>query len=374
MPHKPKTSIQDRRMTPFAHAYAMILAGGSGTRFWPLSRRAQPKQLLRLFGKESLLTQTSERLRGLIPPERTYIFTNALIREAIRRELPRVPRAQVIAEPASRNTAPAIGLAAYEILRRDPEGVMVVLPSDHIIAKPAVFRQAIAAACDVASSEGRSVVIGLKPARPETGFGYIRLGKQDRRANGPSVFAVLQFTEKPPLETAQRYVRSGNYLWNGGMFIWKASTLIANLKRFQPRMAAALRSISEGGGIRSEKTLKRLYPRLENISIDYALMEKVDNVHAISADMGWSDVGSWAAAYELSPKNEEENVCPPSGFTLDSRRNMIVSPRKFVATVGVEDLVIIETDDALLVCSRNHSQDVGKIVKELARLEHKKLL
>ncbi|MGH9449218.1 MAG: mannose-1-phosphate guanylyltransferase, partial [Terriglobia bacterium] len=328
----------------------------------------------RLFGKESLLAQTAERLSGIIPPERTYVFTNTLIREAVRRELPRVPRTQVVAEPVSRNTAPAIGLAAHEILRRDPEGVMVVLPSDHIIARPSVFRQALAAACDTASSEGRSVVIGLKPAGAETGFGYIHLGKQDRCGGGPAIFGVLQFTEKPSLETARRYVQSGKYLWNGGMFIWKASTLITNLKRFQPRMAAALLTIAAAGGIRSEKTLKRLYPRLENISIDYALMEKVDNVHVVMADMGWSDVGSWAAAYELSPKNEEENVCPPSGFTLDSRRNLILSPRKFVAAVGVEDLVIVETDDALLVCSRDHSQDVGRIVKELARLEHRKLL
>ncbi|MDE3178744.1 MAG: mannose-1-phosphate guanylyltransferase [Acidobacteriota bacterium] len=374
MPQRPKTLKQDRRLAPFAHAYAMILAGGSGTRFWPLSRRAQPKQLLRLFGKDSLLVQTADRLRGLIPPERTYVFTNSLIRDAVRRELPRIPRAQIVAEPASRNTAPAIGLAAYEVARRDPEGVMIILPSDHVIAKPAAFRQALATACEVASSEGRSVVIGVKPMRPETGFGYVQLARHDHRGTGHSISNVVQFTEKPPLETAKEYVRSGRYLWNAGMFVWKASTLIANLRRFQPRMAAQLRSISESGGIRSEKTLKRLYPRLENISVDYALMEKISNVYAVSADMGWSDVGSWAAAYELSPKSIEENVTPPSGLALDSHRNMIISPKKFVATVGVEDLIIIETDDALLVCSRSHSQDVGKVVKELARLEQRKLL
>lgn len=374
MAHGQKTGSRDRRGVPFSHAYALILAGGSGTRFWPLSRRAQPKQLLKVFGKESLLAQTADRLRGLIPPEHTYVFTNALIRGAVERELPRIPAAQIVAEPASRNTAPAIGLAAWEIMRRDPDGIMIVLPSDHVIAKPAAFREALSTACQVASSDGRSVVLGLKPSQPETGFGYIQLGKKEGSGNGPAVFSVLRFTEKPPLAVAQRYVRSGRYLWNGGMFIWKASTLLNNLKRFQPKMSAALALIAQSGGIRSQKTLKRRYPRLENVSVDYALMERIDNVHAVAADIGWSDVGSWAAAYELIPKNGDGNVCPPSGIMLNSRRNLIISPGKFVAAVGIDDLVIVDTGDALLVASRSQSQDVGSIVKELARLEQRKLL
>lgn len=369
-----KAPVRDRRAAPFAHAYALILAGGSGTRFWPLSRRSRPKQLLRVFGKETLLSQTADRLRGLIPPERTYVFTNALIRSAVECELPRIPPAQIVAEPASRNTAPAIGLAAWEIIRRDPDGIMIVLPSDHVIIKPAAFRQALATACQVASSDGRSVVLGLKPSRPDTGYGYVQLGRKEANGNGPAVFSVLRFTEKPPLAVAQRYVRSGRYLWNGGMFIWKASTLLSNLKRFQPKMAAALELIARSGGIRAQKALKKSYPRLENISVDYALMEKINNVHAVAADIGWSDVGSWAAAYELIPKNGDGNVCPPSGIMLNSRRNLIISSGKFVAAVGVDDLVIVETSDALLVSSRHQSQDVGSVVKELARLEQRKLL
>ncbi|MGH9344983.1 MAG: mannose-1-phosphate guanylyltransferase, partial [Terriglobia bacterium] len=303
--------LRRRQTHSVAHAYAMILAGGSGTRFWPLSRRSRPKQLLKLFGKKSLLVQTLERLHGLIPPDRTYVFTNEIILDAVRRELPRVPRSQIVAEPASRNTAPAIGLAAHEILHRDPRGVMVILPSDHIIAKPDLFRQALAAGYQAASEEGKSIVIGIKPTRPETGFGYIRLGNQEGNSR---VFSVLQFTEKPPLTTARRYVRSGKYLWNAGMFIWRASTLVANLDRFQPRMAAALRRIAEAGGVRSPKTLRRLYPRLENISIDYALMEKIQNVSAVAADIGWSDVGSWAAAHELSAQDGEGNVRPAAAL------------------------------------------------------------
>lgn len=374
MAHAPKAPVRNRRTAPFAHAYVLILAGGSGTRFWPLSRRSRPKQLLKVFGKESLLAQTADRLRGLIPPEQTYVFTNALIRSAVERELPQIPAAQIVAEPASRNTAPAIGLAAWEILRRDPDAIMIVLPSDHIITRPAAFRQVLSTACQVASSDGRSVVLGLKPSRPETGFGYIQLGKKETGGTGPAVFSVLRFTEKPPLAAAVRYVRSGRYLWNGGMFIWKASTLLGNLRRFQPKMAAALASIAESGGIRSQKVLKKRYPRLETISIDYALMEKIDNVHAVAADIGWSDVGSWAAAYEIIPKNGDGNVCPPSGIMLNSRRNLIISSGKFVAAVGVDDLVIVETADALLVASRRQSQDVGSVVKELARLEQRKLL
>jgi mannose-1-phosphate guanylyltransferase len=356
------------------HVFALILAGGSGTRFWPLSRRARPKQLLRLFGNESLLQQAVGRIRGLVAPEQTYVFTNAAIRAAVQNELPDVPSAQIVAEPASRNTAPAIGLAAYEMARRDPESIMMVLPSDHIVAKPGAFRQTLARACRVAAQPGRSVVVGIKPTRPETGFGYIRLGTPQRNGNGAGIFRVLAFTEKPPAALAKRYFRSGKYLWNGGMFIWRTATLIANLERYQPAMAAAIRRIVEEGGIGSPQILARLYPRLENISIDYALMEKVDDIFAVSADVGWSDVGSWAAAYELSRKDRQGNVPPPSGCLLDSQENMIVSEKKFTAAVGVQGLVIVETDDALLVCAKEKSQQVGKVVRELERRKLMKLL
>ncbi len=353
----------------------MILAGGSGTRFWPLSRRSRPKQLLKLFGERSLLAQTVERIRGLIPPERIYVFTSDRIRRQVAREAPGVPPSQIVAEPASRNTAPAIGLAAWEIAKRDPEGVMVVLPSDHVIAKPQVFRRALRAAYNLAVEEGPSVVIGIRPTHPETGFGYIRLGEQGRNEDPElGTYRVRAFTEKPLAATAKRYVRSGKYLWNAGMFVWRASTLLGNLERFQPQMAAALRALAEAGGTRSPAAMKHLYPKCENISIDYALMEKIPNVFAVAADFGWSDVGSWAAAHALNPQDENGNVSPEAALLVDSRRNLIVSPRKFVAAVGVEDLVIVETDDALLICPRARSQDIGKVVRELQRLGREKLL
>ncbi len=355
----------------------MILAGGSGTRFWPLSRRKRPKQLLELFGRRSLLEETLTRLRGLIPPERTFVFTNELLRAEIVQRLCRrhgIPSAQVVAEPAARNTAPTIGLAAHEVLARDPEGLMVVLPSDQIILKPGEFRQALRAACGMARAEGRSVILGIRPTRPDTGYGYVRLGHVVDEAASQRIYRVGKFTEKPGPALARRYLASGRYLWNAGMFIWRASTVLQNFARYQPDMARGLARIAAAGGVRARTTLRRLYPKLEKISIDYALMEKIAEAYAVAADLGWSDVGSWAVAYELSRKDRDGNVRPRAGISLDARRNMIVTGKKFVVTVGVQDLIIVETADALLVCARGRSQDVGKAVQEIERLGLEKLL
>ena len=358
----------------FDHAYAVIMAGGSGTRFWPLSRRKHPKQLLELFGRGTLLEQTVARLRSVIPPARTYVYTNELVRRDVRRCLPQIPTSQIVSEPASRNTAPTLGVAAHEIARPDPRGLMVVLPSDHVISKPAEFRRVLRAACELASVEGRSVVLGLKPTRPDTGFGYIRLGRREQGVKGQEVFRVERFTEKPPLDLARRYVSSGRYLWNGGMFIWRASTLLENFARYQPRMAGQLSRLAAAGGARNRRAFRRLFPRLEKISIDYALMEKIPGMFAVAADIGWNDVGSWAVVHELSPQDEDGTVRPRGSLSLSSSGNMIVSPHKFVVTVGVHNLVIVETDDALLVCARERSQEVGKTVQELERLGRKELL
>jgi mannose-1-phosphate guanylyltransferase len=349
------------------------MAGGSGTRFWPLSRRKHPKQLLTLFGQSSLLEQTVARIQPVIPSGHIYIFTSEPILKKVRRLLPRIPSNQIVGEPASRNTAPTLGVAAEEIARRDSEGLMVVLPSDQVIAKPAVFRQVLASACRVASKPGRSVVLGLKPTRPDTGFGYVRLGRREGKVPGHEVFHVDSFIEKPTLARARRFVASGRYLWNGGMFIWKASTLIENFQRFQPEMASQLTQIADAGGVRS-RAFRRLYPKFRNISIDFALLEKISNIYAVPADIGWNDVGSWAVVYELGNKDSEKNVRSSASLSLDSQGNMVVSPKKFVVTVGVQDLIVVETDDALLVCARDRSQDVGKAVQELNRLGRQDLL
>jgi len=357
----------------FGHAYGVIMAGGSGTRFWPLSRRRHPKQLLTLFGHETLLEQTVARLQPAISFDHIYIFTSESILRKVRRLLPRIPSHQIFGEPASRNTAPTLGVAAQEIARRDPGGLMVVLPSDQTIIKPALFRQILRSACRVASTPGRSVVLGLKPTRPETGFGYVRLGKGERKVAGHEVFDVESFTEKPTLAVARRYIASNRYLWNGGMFIWKASTLIENFQRFQPEMARLMRRIDEAGGMRS-RAFRRLYPKFQRISIDFALMEKIANIYAVPADIGWNDVGSWAVVYELGKKDSEKNIRPSASLSLHSQGNMVVSPKKFVVTVGVQNLVVVETDDALLVCARERSQEVGEAVQELERLGRGDLL
>jgi mannose-1-phosphate guanylyltransferase len=358
----------------FAHAYAVVMAGGSGTRFWPLSRRKHPKQLLELFGHGTLLEQTVERLRPIIPPERIYIYTSELVLREVRRRLPQIPRAQIVAEPASRNTAPTLGVAAHEICRRDPQGLMVVLPADHIIAKPTEFLRVLRAGAETAEKQQSSVVIGLKPTRPDTGFGYVRVGAREGRVAGQEIYQVEKFTEKPPLAVARKYVASGRYLWNGGMFIWRASTLLENFAKHQPKMADQLARLAAAGGVRSAKNFRRLFPQFEKISIDFAIMERISDIRAVSADIGWNDVGSWAVVYDLTAKDREANVRPERSLCLDSCGNMIVAKKKFVVTVGVQDLVIVETDDALLICARDHSQDVGKAVQELEKAGLAKLL
>jgi mannose-1-phosphate guanylyltransferase len=364
-----------RTESPFAHAYAVVMAGGSGTRFWPLSRRNRPKQLLDLFGRRTLVEQAVARIRNVLPPDRIYVFTNEWVRDQIRRRLPELPSAQIVAEPAMRNTAPTLGLAAHEILRRDAEGLMVVLAADHIIAKTGPFLRILRVACRWAKSPGRSMVLGIKPTAPLTGYGYVRLGREAGRLEGHPIRCVKKFTEKPSLKTARAYLASGEYLWNSGMFVWRADTLLRNLEQFQPRMAGLLARIAAAGGVRARRTLRALFPQCEKISIDYALMEKISNVYAIPADIGWSDVGSWAVAYELHPKDKNANVRPGDSLALDSRGNMIVTTgKKMVVTIGVRDLVIADTRDALLVCARERSQDVGKAVQELERRGLHKLL
>lgn len=366
--------VRKSRGSLYDHVYVVIMAGGSGTRFWPLSRRKTPKQLLALFGGTTLLEQTVERVKGIVPPARIYIFANSMVRPEMVRLLPYIPERQIVAEPAQRNTAPTIGLAAHEILRRDPEGIMVILPADHVIHKPGAFRAALKAGCRWAVTEGQSVVLGIHPTRPETGYGYIRLGRPAKNGGREKISHVEAFTEKPALTDAKRYVASKRYLWNAGMFIWRASTLVNNLRKFQPAMAAGLDRIAARGGIDDLRGLKRLFPKLEKISIDYALMEKIDNVFAVAAEMGWSDVGSWAVAYDLHSKDSDGNVRPEDSLCLDSKGNMLVNSGKFVVTIGVENLVIVETSDALLVCAREQSQKVGKAVQEIEKRGRKNLL
>jgi mannose-1-phosphate guanylyltransferase len=363
-------------------AHAVILAGGRGTRFWPRSRTRTPKQLLNIVGEDTMLQQTVARLRPLIPAERIWTVTNAEQATEVRKQMPAASRKRVLTEPIGRNTAAAIALAALHVRHAAcGDTLMAVLPADHFIAQPGKYRKIATEALAVANEAGRMVVLGIPPTRPETGFGYVeRMGEAINTKEGP-VFAVRRFTEKPELSLAKEYVSSGRYHWNAGMFFWRVSTFLDNLKRFLPKTHAALEFLAESIGKRSyDGKLRKIYPKLENISVDYAILEPATRqegpprVYVIPAEIGWSDIGSWAAVYELLTKHTNENVLAGAGHVLDATGNFLWSPKKFVAAIGVRDLVVVETPDALLICPRDRAQDVGKIVKYLEENKKKHLL
>src|SRR5215468_9035330 len=362
--------------------HAVVLAGGRGTRFWPRSRTRTPKQLLNIAGTETMLEQTVRRLRPLIPAERVWTVTNAVQAGAVRKQVPAAARKRVLIEPKGLNTAVAIGLAAIHA-RHTARGdaLLAVLPADHYIAQPEEYRKIVAAALVVAREPGRMVVLGIPPTRPETGFGYIERMGQPITAEGFAVFAVKRFTEKPALPFAVEYVASGKYHWNAGMFFWRVSTFLDNLKSFLPKTGAALEELAVFIGKRDyERRLHVMYQKLESISVDYAVLEPATRVEGaprvfvIPAEIGWSDIGSWAAVYELLAKKHGENVLAGAGHTLDAEGNFLWAPSKFVAVIGIRDLVVVETPDALLVCPRDRAQDVAKIVKHLEERKRKQLL
>jgi mannose-1-phosphate guanylyltransferase len=367
--------------------HAVILAGGRGTRFWPRSRTRSPKQLLNIVGKTTMLEQTVERLRPVIAPDRIWTVTNAEQAVALARQLPAASRKRILTEPMGRNTAAAIALAAIHV-RHAAKGnaLMAVLPADHYIARPDRYREIVREALEIAGEPGRMVVLGISPTRPETGFGYIERTGDRHAAKEFPYFAARRFTEKPVLDVAREYVGSGNYYWNAGMFFWRVSTFLEALKEFLPKTYQAIERLSEHIGKRSyDAQLKKIYPQLENISVDYAILEKAAHgedptstaparVFVIPADVGWSDIGSWSAVYELQAKRSGENIFAGPGQTLDAEGNLLWSPNKFVAAIGVSNLVVVETPDALLICPRDRAQDVSKIVKSLEERKLKKLL
>jgi mannose-1-phosphate guanylyltransferase len=355
------------------HHYALILAGGRGTRFWPRSRKRFAKQVLNVVGERSLIQSTVDRLAPVIPPERIWILTNDHLRDIILEQLPDVPKHQVLAEPEQRNTAPAIGLAAHILHSIDPEAVMGVFPSDHVIARPAAYRQVVKAALKTASG-GHLVVVGIQPRWPETGYGYIEFPRGTASgANGP--VPVRRFHEKPELPKARRYVSAGNFYWNSGMFFWRADVLLDQLREHLPKTATILAALPGFGTRAFPAGLKQAFPLCDNISIDYAVLEKARKVSGIpAADFGWNDVGSWNAVYELLPRDEHGNVAVHDSVVLDSHNNFIDARGKFVALLGVHDLIVVDTPDALLVASRDRAQKVGDILKAIEKRGRHELL
>lgn len=347
------------------HRYALILAGGRGTRFWPRSRKASAKQVLDLTGAGPLIRLTLERLLPLVPAQNVLVLTSRELHGAVRRLLPEVPARQILAEPVGRNTAPAIGLAAKILLDRDPEAVMGVFPADHHIGRAAAFRRLAAAAWKEAA-RGRMVLLGIEPRRPDTGYGYIEFERDTLRPGSLQPAPVLRFREKPDAATARRYLRSGNFLWNAGIFFWPAAQYMEKLRECLPGTHGRIASLPPFGSKRFSQALAEVFPQCDNISVDYAVLERTPGVVGLAAgDIGWSDLGSFEAVYELAEKDAAGNASRGEVLALDARGNYVDAPGKMVALVGAEDLIIVDTADALLVARRADAQRVGEVVKAL---------
>jgi mannose-1-phosphate guanylyltransferase len=376
-----KNSQRARREQETLTAHAVILAGGRGTRFWPRSRLRTPKQLLNIVGRETMLEQTLGRLRPLFPVPRIWVVTNTEHAGEVRRIVPHLRAAQVLAEPVGRNTAAAIGLAAFHLARRHGDALMAVLPADHCITDAARYRSVVKEAIELAGRGANLVTLGIPPTRPETGYGYIEREEILPASGKAGAFRVKRFMEKPDEATAKQFLASGNFFWNAGMFFWRVSTYLDCLKKFLPATHAALELLARDIGTRRYAgSLRRIYPRLENISVDYAIMEPATragsgaNVCVLPADVGWSDIGSWAAVYDLGASAQGANVSAGPLYALDAAGNYFYCPDKFVAAIGVSDLIVVETPDALLLCPRNRAQDVGKIVKWIEEKKRRELL
>jgi len=366
--------------------YALIMAGGVGSRLWPRSRKPTPKQLLNLTSERTMLQEAVARLEPLFEPQHTFVVTSAEYVPAMRHQVPALPAENYVIEPSGHGTAPCIGLAALYLRRLDPDAVMAVLTADHYIEKSDAFREALAAAGQIAR-EDYLVTLGIKPAFPSTGYGYILRDQKLTEVGNLESYRVKRFTEKPDLPTARKFVASGRYYWNSGMFVWRVAEIMAEFQRQMPALFAQLTEIDRAIGTPQEKdVLTRVWAEVENQTIDYGIMEgarnvavipvenqTIDygimegarNVAVIPVDIGWSDVGSWATLLDILPGDESGNVVTGQHLGIDTRRTLVYSPHRLVATVGLEDMIVVDTGDALLVCSKERAQDVKKIVDAL---------
>ncbi len=353
------------------NVYAVVMAGGVGSRFWPRSREKSPKQLLEIAAKGTMIQNTVKRIESLVDSKHTIIVTNKHQKSAIVKQLPHIPAENVITEPIGRNTAPAIGLAATFIRRIDPEAVMLVLPADHIMQDEEEFRRVLSLAIWVAYESRKLITIGIHPTRPETGYGYIQVIDEEDNANPyftRGVFRVKTFAEKPNMETAIQFLTSGDFLWNSGMFIWRIDAILQEIGHLLPEIAGELEKVENAiDGDKYDHILETAYRTIRPISIDYGVMEKARDVLVIRGNFGWSDVGSWDEVCRISGKDEQGNSVTGKALLQDTKNTLIHAGDKFVATIGVEGLIVIATDDAVLVCKQGQSQDVKEVVDYLRR-------
>ena len=346
--------------------YAVIMAGGSGTRLWPRSRKKKPKQLLDIVSSKTMIQETVDRLEGLVDADNVFVVVGEAHAQEINRQLAEVPSENILIEPQGKNTAPCIGLAAVHVRARDKDAVMIVLPSDHLIKNANRFRKVLKAAAAVASKGKSLVTIGIEPTFPETGYGYVQIGDKLDSANGEDVHEVVAFKEKPTSAVAKKFLKSGKYMWNSGMFVWKTDTVLAQIKALLPALHKGLMKIEAALGKEDEAAvLEKVYDSIEGESIDIGVMEKAKKVMLIKGDFGWNDIGSWAAMEQLWPKDPDGNFLDADVVSIESSGNIIHSTKKLVTVIGLKDIVIIETEDALLVCAKDRAPDVRRAVDEL---------
>ncbi len=356
---------------------AVIMAGGSGTRFWPLSRKRRPKQFLPIVSARTMLEETAARIRPLVPPGKVFTIANAAQTRVIGRLLPRLPRRNLIVEPRARNTAPSLLLATARVHLQNPRAVVAVLPSDHLIADPARFLRKLGAAAAAADRTGALVTFGVPPSFPSTGYGYIHFHKEDRkRFLGEAFHEVESFREKPDVETAVEFLRSGEYLWNSGMFVWRADAFAEALKRHAPELHGFWTRILEALvlGPRGRGEIAAIFDEIPSISIDYALMEKAEGVLVTKGDFGWSDVGAWSSLSGIWDTDEAGNAGRGESIVLDSEGTVCFNPGKLTALVGLKDLVIVNTRDTLLICRKDQDQRVKEIIEILGKMGRTDLL
>jgi mannose-1-phosphate guanylyltransferase len=362
--------LKDRDML-----YGVIMAGGSGTRFWPQSRKRRPKQLLRIVDDRTMIRATVERLLPEVPFERIMVVAGVSHVEEIRAELPELRESMVVAEPQGRNTAPCIALAAYRIAKEDPDAVMAVLPADHLIGREDEFLKALRTAAEAASTSDYLITFGIVPNRPETGYGYIELGPEALKVGNATVFEVKAFVEKPDRSRAETYLASGKFMWNSGMFIWKASAIIQAFEKYCPSISRTIGAIGQDLNTpREADAIREAYEFVESISIDYAIMEKAANVLVLPIDVEWNDVGSWASLHDVWEKDHNRNAVRGAFLALDAAGCVVSSPHKLTTLIGVEDLVVVDTPDALLVCRKDRAQDVKELQEALKQIGYDKLL
>ncbi|HYE81381.1 MAG TPA: mannose-1-phosphate guanylyltransferase [Clostridia bacterium] len=350
--------------------HVVIMCGGSGSRFWPISRKMYPKQFLNTVGEKTMIQLTIDRIGRFIPLENIYMVTNKSYVKTIKEQVPQMLKENLIIEPQIKETAACIGYSAVKLLKKDPEAVMIVLPSDHYIEDEARFIETLKQGIEIAGSDNCLVTMGIKPSRAETAYGYIETGKRIDRPWEIPTYKIKRFTEKPNREKAQEFIDKGTYLWNSGMFIWKAAVLLKQYKKFLPEMYQSLKRMSDHIGNPEEtRIVEEEYDKIDGISIDYGILEKTWDVYVMESSFFWDDIGNWTALERYMHKDENGNSVKGEHTVLDSRNCILYGNKRLIAALGVEDLIIVETDDVVLVCKKDRDQDIKLMIKELVKSE-----